>query len=131
MDIDTEIYNWLREHCNEETYQVISETAWHFWILGGKSVITPNRRDKSYEQVAMAAYALARRGCMLIIKHRISEIMGDAQPAPALRAELYEIIKRLNNELFRTLLGTSCEVGDMELYSNNGDSGFNTDNSTI
>lgn len=32
-----------------------------------------------------------------LIESRLSEIVGDAQPRPALRAELEELIKRIND----------------------------------
>ena len=50
------------------------------------------------ENAYLAGYQQAEKDTIGIIETRISEIMGDAQPAPALRAELYEIIKRLNKE---------------------------------
>lgn len=40
-------------------------------------------------------YELAEKDIIRIIESRIGEILGDAQPAPILRAELNEIIKRI------------------------------------
>lgn len=37
IDIDSEIYLWLRKHGSEETARVIAMTARHFYNLGKKS----------------------------------------------------------------------------------------------
>lgn len=62
--------------------------------LQGESVDThqPMRTlfKKSYEQ--------AEKDIIALIESRIAEILGDAQPKPALRAELQEIIKRIKEE---------------------------------
>lgn len=46
--------------------------------------------QKGYEQ--------AEKDIIALIESRISEILGDAQPKPALRAELQELIKRMKEE---------------------------------
>lgn len=46
---------------------------------------------KSY----IRAYEQAEEDIISLIESRIGEILGDAQPAPILRAELSEIIKRI------------------------------------
>lgn len=43
-------------------------------------------------------YSRAEKDIIALIESRISEILGDAQPHPALRAELQEIIKRIKEE---------------------------------
>ena len=43
-------------------------------------------------------YEQAEKDILTIIESRISEIIGDAQPKPALRAELEELITRIKNE---------------------------------
>lgn len=43
-------------------------------------------------------YEHAEKDILAIIESRISEIVGDAQPKPALRAELEELIKRITEE---------------------------------
>ena len=43
-------------------------------------------------------YRQAEKDIITLIESRISEILGDAQPNPALRAELQEIIKRIKEE---------------------------------
>ena len=43
-------------------------------------------------------YEQAEKDIIGIIWWRISEIIGDAQPKPALRAELEELIKRIKDE---------------------------------
>lgn len=40
-------------------------------------------------------YEQAERDIIALIESRLSEIIGDAQPKPALRAELEELIKRI------------------------------------
>lgn len=40
-------------------------------------------------------YEQAEKDILAIIESRLSEIIGDAQPKPALRAELEELIKRI------------------------------------
>ena len=40
-------------------------------------------------------YVQAEKDILSLIESRISEILGDAQPKPALRAELEELIKRI------------------------------------
>ena len=40
-------------------------------------------------------YEQAEKDILSTIESRISEIIGDAQPKPALRAELEELIKRI------------------------------------
>ena len=40
-------------------------------------------------------YVQAEKDILTIIKSRVSEILGDAQPRPALRAELEELINRI------------------------------------
>ena len=43
-------------------------------------------------------YEQAEKDILSLIESRLSEIMGDAQPKPALRAELEELIKRIKYE---------------------------------
>ena len=43
-------------------------------------------------------YEQAEKDILSIIESRISEIIGDAQPRPALRAELEELIKRIKDD---------------------------------
>ena len=52
-----------------------------------------NRRI-GYEE----GYEQAEKGIISLIESRIGEILGDAQPAPVLRAELQELIKRIKEE---------------------------------
>ena len=62
--------------------------------LQGESVDThqPMRTlfKKSYEQ--------AEEDIIALIESRISEILGDAQPAPVLRAELRELINKIEEK---------------------------------
>ena len=43
-------------------------------------------------------YRCAEKDIISIIESRISEIMGDAQPNPTLRAELRDLINKLKEE---------------------------------
>lgn len=42
-------------------------------------------------------YEQAEKNILSTIEYRLSEIIGDAQPKPALRAELEELIKRIKD----------------------------------
>lgn len=42
-------------------------------------------------------YVQAEKDILAIIESRVSEIIGDAQPKPALRAELQELIKQIKD----------------------------------
>ena len=48
-DFDTEVYNWLREHGNDETRQLIEMTARHFWEMGQNGGAMLHIADKSYK----------------------------------------------------------------------------------
>jgi len=57
----------------------------------------------SYERDALSkgyywGYKEAEKDIISLIESRIGEILGDAQPAPVLRAELQELIKRIKEE---------------------------------
>lgn len=43
-------------------------------------------------------YEQAEKDILSIIESRLSEIIGDAQPRPALRAELEDLIKQIKDE---------------------------------
>lgn len=43
-------------------------------------------------------YEQAEKDIIFLIESRIGEILGDAQPAPVLRAELRELIKQIKEE---------------------------------
>lgn len=43
-------------------------------------------------------YEQAEKDIISLIESRIGEILGDAQPAPVLRAELQELIKRIKGK---------------------------------
>ncbi len=42
-------------------------------------------------------YETAEKDILALIESRLSEVIGDAQPKPALRAELEELIKRIKD----------------------------------
>ena len=48
-----------------------------------------------HQKIWEQAYGVAKIDILSIIESRISEILGDAQPRPALRAELQELIDRI------------------------------------
>ena len=47
------------------------------------------------QEAYIKGYKQAEKDILSIIESRLSEIIGDAQPRPALRAELEELIKRI------------------------------------
>lgn len=56
------------------------------------------QRKCPYNDFIERGYELAEKDILTIIESRLSEIIGDAQPKPALRAELEELINRIKNE---------------------------------
>ena len=48
-----------------------------------------------HQKIWEQAYGVAKIDILSLIESRISEILGDAQPRPALRAELQELIDRI------------------------------------
>ena len=64
-------------------------------------VAYPNEHfvDNTYAEMCRGfyeeGYEQAEKDIIAIIESRISEIIGDAQPKPSLRAELEELIKRI------------------------------------
>ena len=57
-----------------------------------------NFRRTNYRIAYERGYKQAEKDILSFIESRISEIIGDAQPKPALRAELEELIKRIKEE---------------------------------
>lgn len=55
---------------------------------------TPTNYD-FYRGIYIKAYMQAEQDIISLIESRIGEILGDAQPAPILRVELRELIKRI------------------------------------
>ena len=54
-----------------------------------------NFRRTNYRIAYERGYKQAEKDILSFVESRISEIIGDAQPKPALRAELEELIKRI------------------------------------
>lgn len=54
--------------------------------------------DEFYRDVFRIGYEQAEKNIISLIESRISEIIGDAQPKPVLRAELQELIDRIKEE---------------------------------
>ena len=46
----------------------------------------------------IVGYEQATQNILIIVESRISEIIGDAQPKPALRAELQELITKIKEQ---------------------------------
>ena len=46
----------------------------------------------------IVGYEQATQSILAIVESRISEILGDAQPKPVLRAELEELIAKIRNQ---------------------------------
>lgn len=57
-----------------------------------------NDINRTLRKAYLQGYEQAEKDIITLIESRISEILGDAQPKPALRAELQEIIKRMKEE---------------------------------
>ena len=57
-----------------------------------------NFRRTNYRIAYERGYKQAEKDITTIIQFRLSEIIGDAQPKPALRAELQELIKRIKDD---------------------------------
>lgn len=49
-------------------------------------------------EVYQEGYEQAEKDIIFIIDSRLSELIGDAQPTPALRAELQDLIKKIKEE---------------------------------
>lgn len=64
--------------------------------------IDPTACDCDLNETARGIYQFgyeqAEKDIIAIIESRIPEIIGDAQPKPALRAELEELIKRIKEQ---------------------------------
>ena len=57
-----------------------------------------NDINRTLRNAYLQGYEQAEKSIVMFIESRISEILGDAQPAPVLRAELQELIKRIKEE---------------------------------
>ena len=57
-----------------------------------------NYRRTNYRIAYERGYKQAEKDILSLIESRISEIIGDAQPKPALRAELEELINRIKDD---------------------------------
>ena len=75
--------------------KIAEERAWKIYPYetGMKGLICENSRG-----IYIQGYEQAEKDLIALIESRISEILGDAQPKPTLRAELQEIIKRIKEE---------------------------------
>ena len=49
-------------------------------------------------RIARYFYEKAEKDTIAIIESRLSELLGDAQPTPALRNELQDLIKKIEEE---------------------------------
>ena len=57
-----------------------------------------NFRRTNYRIAYERGYKQAEKDILSFIESRISEIIGDAQPKPALRAELQELITKIKEQ---------------------------------
>lgn len=53
---------------------------------------------KSSRPIFIKGYEQAEQDIITLIESRIGEILGDAQPAPVLRAELKELINKIKKQ---------------------------------
>lgn len=58
----------------------------------------PFETNKEARAAFIKGYEQAEKDVISIIESRISEILGDAQPAPVLRVELQGIIDKINKK---------------------------------
>lgn len=61
------------------------------------------RFNRDYNQLAkrqiyQGGYEQAEEDIISLIESRLSELLGDAQPTPALRAELQDLIKKIKED---------------------------------
>lgn len=66
--------------------------------FSSKWTTIPFRDFENTEYVRKDALLQAVADIISLIESRIAEILGDAQPAPILRAELRELIERIKEE---------------------------------
>lgn len=55
-------------------------------------------RRKGNRKCFIQGYEQAEKDIISIIESRIGEMLGDAQPTPALRAELQDLIKKIKED---------------------------------
>lgn len=69
------------------------------FVMDFKPDVGPTMGDKNecYRNCYQQGYEQAEKDIIDIIGIRLSEIIGDAQPKPALRAELEELITRIKD----------------------------------
>ena len=58
----------------------------------------PFETNKEARVAFIKGYEQREKGIIALIESRIGEILGDAQPAPVLRAELQELINKIEWE---------------------------------
>ena len=58
----------------------------------------PFETNKEARAAFIKGYEQAEKGIISLIESRIGEILGDAQPAPVLRAELQEMINKIKEK---------------------------------
>lgn len=54
--------------------------------------------DEDVRKIYAQGYRKAEKYIIALIESRLSELLGDAQPTPALRAELQDLIKKIKEE---------------------------------
>lgn len=64
------------------------------WI-GNQYGYWDNDINSTLRKVYLQGYEQAQKDIIALIQSRIDEILGDAQPKPARRAELHELIKKI------------------------------------
>ena len=58
----------------------------------------PFETNKEARVAFVKGYEQREKGIIALIESRIGEILGDAQPAPVLRAELRELINKIEEK---------------------------------
>lgn len=54
--------------------------------------------SRAFGKIYQNGYEQREKGIISLIESRIREILGDAQPAPVLRAELRELINKIKEQ---------------------------------
>ena len=58
----------------------------------------PTDGNKIHRRIFLEDYEQAEKDIISLIESRLSELLGDAQPIPTLRAELWDLIKKIKEE---------------------------------
>ena len=66
--------------------------------LHGKNILQEILYGRGLKTGFIQGYEQAEKDIISLIESRLSELLGDAQPTPVLRAELRDLIKQIKEE---------------------------------